>query len=60
MEYYLAIKGMKSCHLQPHGWAHLYVKSEKQMSKHNKRETVIDTENNQVVARGEVGVVQKK
>ena len=33
-------------------WFHLYIKSKKQMNKHNKTETVSDTENKQVVARG--------
>ena len=33
-------------------WFYLYIKSKKQMNKHNKTETVSDTENKQVVARG--------
>ena len=33
-------------------WFHLYVESKKQMNKYNKTETVTNTENKQVAARG--------
>ena len=41
-------------------WFHLYVESKKQMNKHNKIETVIETENQQVVTRGENGEERKE